>query len=49
MSKYLIRINSAAFQDIEIEAVNKGEAIDLALAESTLDEPEYNQILKVTP
>ena len=46
MYKYTIRIGSAYFEDIEVEAENRNEAIELAISEFTGDCPEFEEIIK---
>ena len=50
MKTYTIRINCACFEDIEIEAVNKEEAIKLAENKFNCpaDSPEFCEVLEVT-
>ena len=49
MKKYLIRINCSYFEDIEVEAINKKEAIELAENEFNCDgaSPEFGEVLEV--
>ncbi len=49
MNKYMVRINCACFEDIEVEAKNKEEAIELAKLEFNCngDSPEFGEILSI--
>lgn len=46
MNNYTIRIRSAYFEDIEVEAKNRNEAVELAMIEFTGDCPEFEEIIK---
>ncbi len=49
MKKYIIRINCACFEDIEVEAKNKEEAIELAQLKFNCsgNSPEFGEILTI--
>ncbi len=49
MKKYIIRINCATFEDIEVEARNKEEAIELAMIQFTCsaDSSEFGEIISI--
>jgi len=49
MNKYIIRINCVCFKDIEVEANNRNEAIELAKIEFNCegDSPEFGEIISI--
>ena len=49
MKKYVIRINCGCYKDIEVEAKNKEEAIELAMIDYTCDgrSPEFGEIISI--
>ena len=49
MNKYIIRINCVCFKDIEVEANNREEAIELAKMEFQCmgDSPEFGEIISI--
>ena len=49
MKKYIIRINCSCFEDIEVEAENKEEAINQAKIEFNCNggSPEFGEIISI--
>lgn len=47
MNKYIVRVGSNVFETIEVEASTKAEAEEIALNESSVEEPIVEEIEKL--